>query len=161
MVSTRRSSVEPSLPLSTALIRRPKRIAAAAVAAASVASLQQHSRFKRCDYYSILGVDRTATTAQIQSQFRRRALELHPDRRGNSSEASNEFALLAQIYRILSDPQQRQIYDLTGFDTAVTTAVDFEAYGNTFNAMNAVPALLGGLTVLMAIAIVIQSIIAG
>ena len=63
------------------------------------------------DYYKILGVRRTATTAEIKSAYRRLARERHPDLNGGSEKAARDFGLIALAYRTLSDPQERAHYD--------------------------------------------------
>jgi curved DNA-binding protein CbpA len=63
------------------------------------------------DYYHILGVRPTATTAEIKSAYRRLARERHPDVNGGSEQAARAFAELALAYRILSDAQERAYYD--------------------------------------------------
>jgi curved DNA-binding protein CbpA len=63
------------------------------------------------DYYKILGVNRTATAAEIKSAYRRLARERHPDVNGGSEHAARKFALLALAYRTLSDPQERAAFD--------------------------------------------------
>ena len=60
------------------------------------------------DFYLVLQVTRGATADQIHSAYRRRALELHPDRSGAGSEP---FIELQQAYSVLSDPQLRAAYD--------------------------------------------------
>lgn len=60
------------------------------------------------DFYLILRVTRTATPEQIRSAYRRRALELHPDKSGASGEP---FIELQEAYSVLSDPAQRAAYD--------------------------------------------------
>jgi molecular chaperone DnaJ len=60
------------------------------------------------DFYLILQVTRTATPEQIRSAYRRRALELHPDRSGAGGEP---FIELQEAYSVLSDPAQRAAYD--------------------------------------------------
>jgi hypothetical protein len=63
------------------------------------------------DYYKILGVERTATAAEIKSAYRRLARRAHPDVNGGSEHAARKFALLALAYRTLSDTQERAGYD--------------------------------------------------
>jgi curved DNA-binding protein CbpA len=60
------------------------------------------------DLYVILQVARTAIPEEIHGAYRRRALELHPDRSGASSEP---FLELQRAYSVLSDPAQRAAYD--------------------------------------------------
>jgi DnaJ family protein A protein 5 len=49
---------------------------------------------------------------RIRKAYRRKALELHPDRNINDVEASTQkFALVQTAYEILSDPQERAWYD--------------------------------------------------
>lgn len=63
------------------------------------------------DHYEVLGVDRTATAEDIKKSYRRLARELHPDV-NPSAEASERFKQVTHAYDVLSDPQQRQQYDL-------------------------------------------------
>lgn len=41
-------------------------------------------------YYDLMGVDPAATDEEIKRAYRRKALQLHPDKRGNSPEAQEE-----------------------------------------------------------------------
>lgn len=63
------------------------------------------------NYYKILGVEQTASAAEIKSAYRKLAREQHPDHNGGSAEAAREFAMLALAYRTLSDPHERAAYD--------------------------------------------------
>jgi curved DNA-binding protein CbpA len=60
--------------------------------------------------YEVLGVDPTASQKAIQSAFRKRSKEAHPDQGGNSE----EFDKLKQAYEVLKDPSRRARYDRTG-----------------------------------------------
>ena len=65
------------------------------------------------DYYHILGLPRTAGHQQIKAAYRRLALQYHPDR--NPAPAAEEiFKKVSDAYSVLSDQEQRSIYDRAG-----------------------------------------------
>lgn len=63
------------------------------------------------DHYEVLGVSRDASPDEIKKAYRRLARELHPDV-NPGEEASERFKLVTHAYDVLSDPEQRQRYDL-------------------------------------------------
>ncbi len=62
------------------------------------------------DYYALLRVDRTATTAELRRSYRLLALRYHPDRAG--PEGTETFQRIARAYAVLSDAAARLAYDL-------------------------------------------------
>lgn len=65
------------------------------------------------DHYDVLGIARDASADDIKKAYRRLARELHPDV-NPSGDAAERFKLVTHAYDVLSDPQQRQQYDLGG-----------------------------------------------
>ncbi|PPJ54508.1 hypothetical protein CBER1_02491 [Cercospora berteroae] len=66
----------------------------------------------KTSYYTLLSVERNATEEGIKKAYRRKALELHPDRNyGNVEAATKLFAEVQSAYEVLSDPQERAWYD--------------------------------------------------
>jgi molecular chaperone DnaJ len=84
------------------------------------------------DYYEILGVERGASDDDIRRAFRRAAQRHHPDV-DKSDGAEDRFKELNEAYRVLSDRQRRQAYDMfghAGVDGA--SAGGFEGFGGGF-----------------------------
>jgi len=66
------------------------------------------------DYYSTLGVDRTADATEIRKAYRRLARKFHPDVNPGDKEAEEKFKDLQEAYAVLSDPEKRRKYDQLG-----------------------------------------------
>lgn len=76
-------------------------------------------------YYSILGLRHDADAAEIKSAFRRKAMEMHPDR-NKSSTATSDFQFLNEAYNVLSDPNLRAEYDTIGLEKIENESIDDE-----------------------------------
>ncbi|WP_154222076.1 molecular chaperone DnaJ [Marinicella rhabdoformis] len=68
------------------------------------------------DLYKILGIEKSATAAEIKKAFKRTAMKLHPDRNADDPSAQDKFKEAQMAYEILKDEQKRQAYDQYGFD---------------------------------------------
>ena len=66
------------------------------------------------DYYSTLGVDRGASTADIRKAYRKLAMKYHPDRNPGDAAAEQKFKDLNEAHDILKDEQKRSAYDQYG-----------------------------------------------
>lgn len=62
--------------------------------------------------YDVLEVEHDAETGLIREQYKKLALQYHPDRTGGQT--TEKFKEVEEAHRILSDPQMRQLYDLMG-----------------------------------------------
>jgi len=66
------------------------------------------------DYYEVLGVNRTASDAEIKTAYRSLARKYHPDVADDKTAAEAHFKEINEAYSVLSDPQKRQLYDTYG-----------------------------------------------
>lgn len=83
------------------------------------------------DPYAELGIERSATHAEVRRAYQRRARRAHPDKGGSRE----EFQRVSGAYRLLSDPGRRARYDATG-------AVDHDANDERAEIINAIFSLL-------------------
>jgi curved DNA-binding protein len=65
------------------------------------------------DYYSILGVERTAGDAEIKSAYRKLARKYHPDV-SKEADAEAKFKEISEAYETLKDTEKRAAYDQLG-----------------------------------------------
>ena len=66
------------------------------------------------DYYSVLGVQRTADPETIKAAYRKLAKEHHPDRHNGCTQQEARFKAISEAYDVLKDPQKRAAYDRFG-----------------------------------------------
>jgi DnaJ family protein B protein 4 len=66
-------------------------------------------------YYDILEIPKTATDEDIKKAYKKLAKKWHPDKNPENAEyASEKFKAISEANNILSDPEKRKMYDLTG-----------------------------------------------
>ncbi len=66
------------------------------------------------DYYEILGISKSATTAEIKKAYRKKAIEFHPDKNEGDAHAEEMFKKAAEAYEILGNEDKRAKYDRFG-----------------------------------------------
>ena len=66
------------------------------------------------DPYEVLGLERSASEADVKAAFRKLAQKFHPDRNPDDTTAHEKFKELNAAYQLLSDPQKRAMFDRFG-----------------------------------------------
>ncbi|MDX5420706.1 MAG: J domain-containing protein [Hymenobacteraceae bacterium] len=66
------------------------------------------------DYYKILGVDKTASQADIKKAYRALAKKYHPDKTKGDTAAEDKFKDISEAYEVLGDAEKRKQYDQLG-----------------------------------------------
>ncbi|XP_059802193.1 dnaJ homolog subfamily C member 9 [Hypanus sabinus] len=90
--------------------------------------------FGTSDLYQVLGVKTGASEGEIRRGYRKISLQVHPDRvtEVEKETATQKFQILGKAYTVLSDKEQRAVYDEQGIvddeTDALTQDRDWEAY---------------------------------
>ncbi|XP_047616677.1 dnaJ homolog subfamily C member 9 isoform X1 [Phacochoerus africanus] len=72
--------------------------------------------FGTTDLYRVLGVRREASDGEVRRGYHKVSLQVHPDRvgEGDKQDATRRFQILGKVYSVLSDKDQRAVYDEQG-----------------------------------------------
>uniref|UniRef100_A0A5S6R353 J domain-containing protein n=1 Tax=Trichuris muris TaxID=70415 RepID=A0A5S6R353_TRIMR len=82
--------------------------------------LRAVQRIRRCkDYYEILGLSKNFTEAELKKQYRKLALQFHPDK-NRVPGAAEAFKAIGNAYAVLSDSAKRERYDMSGNEEEMT-----------------------------------------
>ena len=98
------------------------------------------------DYYEILGVERTASEAEIANAYRKLAIQYHPDKNPGDEDAIGHFKEAAEAFEVLHDKDKRRRYDRfghAGIDGA--TGAHFHDIGDIFEAFGDIFGSSGGI----------------
>src|ERR1700730_15691281 len=68
----------------------------------------------KADCYETLGVAKGASVEHIKRDYRKLAMQFHPDRNPGDAVAEQKFKDLSHAYDILKDDQKRAAYDRFG-----------------------------------------------
>ncbi len=68
----------------------------------------------KADYYTLLGVSKSATNDELKKAYRSLAMKYHPDRNQGDKEAEHKFKEVSEAYDVLRDEQKRAAYDRYG-----------------------------------------------
>jgi hypothetical protein len=86
----------------------------AAHSATSSAAQYNPHLMQLMNYYDVLGVSKTASEEEIQRVYKKKSIELHPDRQRGRVQPPEEVAvykLMTQAHEVLIDPVKRAEYD--------------------------------------------------
>ena len=81
---------------------------------AAAAGDDSNDDLSRMGYYEILGVDSRIAPKELKSAYRRRSIQLHPDKNRNNPFAEKNFQRLSRAYETLSKVDTRKLYDQFG-----------------------------------------------
>jgi curved DNA-binding protein CbpA len=68
------------------------------------------------DFYELLEIPRTSTTADIKKSYRNLSKKYHPDKNPGDEDAATHYKKINRAYEVLSDENKRGQYDQGGID---------------------------------------------
>ncbi len=81
------------------------------------------------DYYEVLEVSKTASDGELKTNYRKLAIQYHPDKNPDDPKAEEKFKEAAEAYSVLSDAQKRAAYDRFGHSAAGAGAGGGQGFG--------------------------------
>jgi DnaJ-class molecular chaperone len=85
------------------------------------------------DYYKILGLSVNASADEIKKEYRKLAMQYHPDRNHGKEEWANEkFKKINEAFSVLGDPEKRSLYDQFGTVGNISDIFGSQATRTTF-----------------------------
>lgn len=95
------------------------------------------------DYYEVLGVEKNASKEDIKKNYRKIAMQYHPDRNPDNKEAEDKFKEATEAYEVLSDDEKRAKYDRYGH-SGLRGGQDFHGFSNINDIFSHFSDIFGG-----------------
>ncbi|MDP3829780.1 MAG: DnaJ domain-containing protein, partial [Ignavibacteriaceae bacterium] len=95
------------------------------------------------DYYEILGVEKNASKDEIKKNYRKIAMQFHPDRNPDNKEAEDKFKEATEAYEVLGDDDKRAKYDRYGH-SGLRGGQDFHGFSNINDIFSHFSDIFGG-----------------
>lgn len=111
------------------------------------------------DYYSRLGVSKTASSDELKRAFRKLAMQHHPDRGGDQK----TFQEINEAYDTLKDPQKRKQYDnpQTQFEFDINSQNINDIFGEFFRQGRPSPRQRRNLDITISVRITLEDVLTG
>ncbi len=69
------------------------------------------------DYYSVLEIDKSASSDDIKKAYRKMAVKYHPDKNSGNKSSEEKFKEVNEAYEVLSDDEKKALYDQFGHES--------------------------------------------